>query len=121
LVPQAKLLGGLDPPPQEYTPMFTKLGLMSTQLSFKDTLLVIPFFKTKGKCEYCFDSIPLYYWLSTSWLLDKHKQSWQCKLHLKKSLRKALQDTATVVKNKFIVSTKGFKFLNLFRKQRKPN
>jgi len=36
-------------------------------------------------------------------------------------LRKALQDTATEAKNKFIVSTKGFKFLNLFRKQRKPN
>jgi len=44
---------------------FTKLGPLSTQLPFNDTLLVIPFFKKKGKYEYCFDSKPSNYWLST--------------------------------------------------------
>jgi len=37
----------------------------------------------------------------------------------KKPLRKALQDTAALAKNK-LVSTEDFKFLNLFRKQSKP-
>jgi len=44
---------------------FTKLGPLSTQLSFNDTPLVILFFKKKGKYDYCFDSIPLNYRLST--------------------------------------------------------
>jgi len=36
--------------------------------------------------------------LSYCWFLCKTKQSWQCKYHLKKPLRKALQDTAAVAK-----------------------
>jgi len=50
------------------------LGPLSKQLPFTSTLSVIPFFKTKGKYEYCFDSIPLNYWLSSinyCWFLDK--------------------------------------------------
>jgi len=41
-------------------------------------------------------------------------------ISFKKTLRKALQVTAAVAKSKF-VQTKGFKFIKLFRKQKKLN
>jgi len=90
---------------------------MLTQLPFTGTLSVISFFKKKGKYEYCFDSIPMNYWLSTMVGFSTRLiiLAMQVAYHLKKPLLKALQDTAAVTKNKrFQV------FKNLFRKQRKP-
>jgi len=52
---------------------FTKLGPLSIQLPLNDTLLVIPFFKKKGKYEYCFDSIliELLLVINYCWFVDK--------------------------------------------------
>jgi len=87
---------------------------VSTQLPFTGTLSVIPFFKKKGKYEYCFVSIPLNYWLSTIVGFWTRLTIFAMYLPFKKALAQSFARHCCSSKNKF-VQTKVFKFLNFFK------
>jgi len=72
-------------------------------LPFTGTLSVIPFSKKTGKQEYCFADINHYFILVFIFYTGFYTRLTIMTMQVlfKKPLRKALQDTAAVAKNKF--------------------